>query len=130
MARALSPMEQRKRAMLEPQTPLQTPLQTALTPTEMPAPGDAQVARSNLAAQRAVKKRKGRASTILTGLFGRGGLSAPLTALSGTSPSLDAGSILDEDGSFWEDRLDILETLETLDRTKRPGDPRRARRTR
>lgn len=76
--------------------PNQTSLTTALTPTEMPAPGDAQVSKASLAAQRAVKKRKGRASTILTGLFGRGGLSAPVTALSeAPTGSLSLKSILD-----------------------------------
>lgn len=56
-------------------------LETALTPTKMPSAGDAAISKANLAAQRAVKKRKGRASTILTRRFG-GIAGAPITALS------------------------------------------------
>lgn len=61
-------------------------LDTALTPTKMPSPGDAAVSKANLAAQRAVKKRKGRASTILTGRFGGLAGAPAATALSRNAP--------------------------------------------
>lgn len=98
-------------------------LQTALSPTAMPTPGDAQTAKASLAAQRTVKRRKGRASTILTRLFGQGGLSAPITALSAAptgTPSM--ASVLDVgrptvDLDFWSEV-----------RPGGPGIPRRLRR--
>jgi len=68
-------------------------LKTALTPTAMPSIQDAQVAKSNLAAQRAVKKRKGFKSTILTGLHGglAGPIATALDAPSGAATSRPSG---------------------------------------
>ncbi len=54
-----------------------------LTPTEMPVPGSSDVISARQNTLRNLKKKKGRASTILTGLFGQGSPTAPVTALGG-----------------------------------------------
>ena len=56
---------------------------TALAPTGMPVPGSSDVISARQNTLRSLKKKKGRASTILTGLFGQGSPTAPVTALGG-----------------------------------------------